>query len=187
MAKRLTRITTKTGDDGSSGLADGSRHPKSDVVFEALGAVDETNSALGVVVATLGSKDEIGALIADVQSRLFDLGAALSLPRSGRDLASAQARIEEAIGRYNATLPPLREFVLPGGTSAGAAMHVARTAARRAERVVWLLLETQQDAYSPSLATYLNRLSDLCFVLARVINRRAGSNEPLWGDERTPR
>src|SRR4030095_9305458 len=99
----------------------------------------------------LDAKDEIGALIADLQSRLFDLGAALSLPRSGRDLASARTRVEEAIGRYNATLPPLREFVLPGGTSAGAAMHVARTAARRAERVVWLLLETPQGASRPSI------------------------------------
>jgi cob(I)alamin adenosyltransferase len=185
MAKRLTRITTKTGDDGTSGLADGSRLPKHDSVFEALGVVDELNSVLGVVVVALGSTHRISALLTDVQSRLFDLGAALSIPGSGRKLETAQHRLEEAIVEYNAALPPLEEFVVPGGTTAGAAMHVARTVARRAERAVWRLLNERQGLYERSLATYLNRLSDLCFVLARTINREQGADEPLWskGDD----
>src|SRR5262245_37763362 len=184
MARRLTRITTRTGDDGTSGLADGSRLPKTDLVFDALGAVDELNSAIGVVVAGIGAAGEIGALLTDVQSRLFDLGAALSLPGTARSLATAQTQLDAAIIRYNASLPPLREFVLPGGTTGGAAMHVARTTARRAERTVWRLLEARGGAYDVSLATYLNRLSDLCFVLARVLNRDAGAPEPLWERER---
>jgi cob(I)alamin adenosyltransferase len=184
VAKRLTRITTKTGDDGTSGLADGSRHPKSDLVFDALGAVDELNSAIGVVVSMIGPHREIDSLLVGIQSRLFDLGAALSLPGSARELREPLSHLDDAIARYNATLPPLREFVLPGGSAAGAAMHVARTVARRAERAVWRLLEARPDAYDRSLATYLNRLSDLCFVLARVLNRAADEPEPLWQRER---
>jgi cob(I)alamin adenosyltransferase len=180
MAKRLTRIVTRAGDDGTSGLADGTRVPKTDPVFAALGAVDELNSAIGAVGVQLGAGTEIRALLGDVQSRLFDLGAALSLPGSMRSLESAQLRLEHAIAHHNAALPPLREFVLPGGCAAGAAMHVARTIARRAERSVWSLLELRPASYHPSLATYLNRLSDLCFVLARVINRDAGVPEALW-------
>jgi len=180
MARRLTRITTRTGDQGTSGLADGSRLAKSDPAFEALGSVDELNSALGAVIALLPDAHALRPALLDVQSRLFDLGGALALPGVPHALTTAIARIEALISEHNAALPHLREFVLPGGATTAAQMHVARAAARRAERMVWALLEARSGDYDVSLGVYLNRLSDLCFVLARVLNREAGVPEILW-------
>ncbi|HLP98721.1 MAG TPA: cob(I)yrinic acid a,c-diamide adenosyltransferase [Sideroxyarcus sp.] len=173
---RLGKITTRTGDDGSTGLADGSRIPKDHPRIAAIGSVDELNSHLGVLLAEALPED-IRQELLQVQNELFDLGGCLATP--GAPFAPAKlARLDEAIARNNSSLPPLREFVLPGGSRAGALCHVARTIARRAERDYFHLL--QSEAVPTDGLRYLNRLSDLMFVLSRVINRQAGCPETLW-------
>lgn len=184
MANRLSRIVTRTGDDGSTGLASGGRIGKDQLRVAALGDVDELNSAIGLLLA-----EELPAGMRDallgVQHDLFDLGGELSLP--GHTLISTAhlARIEDLITQYNAGLPPLKEFVLPGGTRPAALAHMARTICRRAERTL-VALRNQENAEekSPLQAQYLNRLSDLLFVLARSLNHPAsqsgGSGDVLW-------
>ena len=178
MKHRISRVTTRSGDTGTSGLADGSRLPKSDRRFDAIGDVDELNSVLGVLITHLPPGGELQALCQQVQQELFDLGATLAT--LGKTPPPALDRVEGEVARLNAALPPLTEFVLPGGTPAAAAAHVCRAVCRRAERSLWAL---GSDDAAPG-AQYLNRLSDLFFVLARHCN--AGHSEPQWRGSRPP-
>lgn len=177
MAHRLTRIYTRTGDGGSTGLADGSRVQKDSPLIETIGAVDELNGALGVLLAeTL--PDVIRACLTDVQHDLFDLGGELSKPGHAIMTDAYVARLERALDGFNQDLPPLADFILPGGSRAAALAHLARTVCRRAERRMVTLTRKQS---APSTAVrYLNRLSDLLFVLARVLNLAAGRGDVLW-------
>ncbi len=176
MANRLSTIVTRSGDQGTTGLADGTRVAKDSARIAAIGCVDELNSQLGVLLAE-ALPDDIRQELLRIQNDLFDLGGTLALPGLPFD-PDKLARLDAAIGRYNADLPPLQEFVLPGGSRAGALCHVARTVARRAERDYFHLM--QSEAALPDGLRYLNRLSDLLFVLSRVINRHAGCPETLW-------
>jgi cob(I)alamin adenosyltransferase len=174
---RLTKITTRTGDTGSTGLADGTRLGKDHARIAALGSVDELNSQLGVLLAESLAPD-IRAVLLQIQNDLFDLGGALALPTQDMFISSKVAWLDEQIAHYNADLPPLREFILPGGSRAGALCHVARTVARRAERDLVVL--SQGEAVPQHALPYLNRLSDLLFVLSRCINRTLAVTETLW-------
>jgi len=178
---RLTTIYTRGGDAGQTSLGDGSRVSKLDLRLVAYGTVDELNSALGVALAA-DPPDEIRPVLERVQNELFDVGADLSVPlgRDGRlRVAQSQVdRLEADCDRFNAALPELRSFVLPGGTQDAAALHVARTICRRAERET--LRAAEEHDLDPLTGVYLNRLSDLLFVLARAANAAAGRDEPLW-------
>ncbi|HET6682703.1 MAG TPA: cob(I)yrinic acid a,c-diamide adenosyltransferase [Gaiella sp.] len=178
---RLTKIYTRGGDAGQTSLGDGSRVSKLDLRLAAYGTVDELNASLGVVLAGEVA-DELRPVLERVQNELFDVGADLSVPmgREGRlRVAQSQVdRLEADCDRFNAELPELRSFVLPGGTPAAAGLHVARTVCRRAERET--LRAAQEHELDPLTAIYLNRLSDLLFVLARAANARADRDEPLW-------
>ncbi|MBS7704550.1 cob(I)yrinic acid a,c-diamide adenosyltransferase [Chelatococcus asaccharovorans] len=185
---RLNRIYTKTGDDGSTGLARGPRRRKHDLRVDAYGTVDETNAVIGVVRLS-AVPAELDAILARIQNDLFDLGADLATPQddgqpesegaSLRITAGQVSRLEEDIDRLNADLPALRSFVLPGGAPAAAHLHVARTVCRRAERLVVALADTPGEIVSGQAMMYLNRLSDLLFVAARHINH-AGPGDVLW-------
>ena len=177
MGLRLTAIATRTGDDGSTGLGDGSRTSKSSLRIAAIGDVDELNSTLGLLL-TEPMPAELREALLGVQHDLFDLGGELAIP--GYDnLADTQvARLDSLLEHYNAQLPRLAEFILPGGSRAAAIAHVTRTVCRRAERALVSL--GQGEAVRPALRQYLNRLSDLMFVLARVLNRHAGGTDVLW-------
>lgn len=183
MGNRLSKIFTRTGDDGTTGLGDGSRTPKDAPRIEAIGAVDELNSTLGVLLAE-SLPDDVRALLTDVQHDLFDLGGELSIPGYTALTDEHVAALEAAIQRYNAALPPLKEFILPGGSRAAALAHVSRTVCRRAERRVVVMARDSGDIPRPQ--HYLNRLSDLLFVLSRVLNRAAGGTDVLW-DRQRPR
>ena len=178
---RLTKIYTRGGDAGETSLGDGSRVSKLDGRIDAFGTVDELNAALGVVLAG-DVPDELRGVLARVQNELFDVGADLSVPAAveGRLRVdqSLVDRLEHDCDRFNADLPELRSFVLPGGTEAAARLHVGRTICRRAERDV--LRAAKEHELGPLVAVYLNRLSDLLFVLARAANALAGQDEPLW-------
>jgi cob(I)alamin adenosyltransferase len=175
--KRLTEIVTRTGDDGTTGLANGNRLPKSDPRIEAIGQVDELNSQIGALLAEpLGN--DIRGLLADIQHDLFNVGAELAWPDQTQITQEHVLVLDQALSRLNSQLPPLTEFVLPGGTRAAALAHVCRTVCRRAERHLIRLGEA--DLISTRLVQYLNRLSDLLFVLSRQINRTAGQAEPTW-------
>ncbi|MEO8332097.1 MAG: cob(I)yrinic acid a,c-diamide adenosyltransferase [Gallionella sp.] len=174
---RLSKITTRTGDTGSTGLADGTRIGKEHGRIAVLGSADELNSQLGVLLAESLAPD-IRAVLLQIQNDLFDLGGALALPTQDAFAESKIAWLDEQIARYNADLPPLREFILPGGSHAGALCHVARTVARRTERELVLLM--QNDTVPKHALPYLNRLSDLLFVLSRCINRTQAAAETLW-------
>lgn len=176
MGNRLSRIVTRTGDDGTTGLADGTRVEKNSLRIHAIGEVDELNSQLGVLLAE-GLPQDICSLLLQVQNHLFDLGGALAYP--GAPFSEEKlVQLDTAIEHYNAGLAPLREFILPGGARATALCHVARAVARRAERAVALL--AQHEAAPGYGLPYLNRLSDLLFVLCRTLNREAGQAEALW-------
>ena len=176
MASRLSKIVTRTGDDGTTGLADGSRVPKNSARICTIGNVDELNSHLGVLLAEALPPDVRDALLA-IQNDLFDLGGSLAYPIAPF-AADKIARLDHAIAHYNADLPPLREFILPGGTRAAALCHVARTAARRAERDLVALASA--EAIPEQGLPYLNRLSDLLFILSRVLNLAEGQAEVMW-------
>jgi cob(I)alamin adenosyltransferase len=178
MGHRLSRIYTRTGDDGSTGLGDGMRVPKEHLRVEAYGTVDEANSAIGVVLATPGLPDPVRECLTDVQHDLFDLGGELCMPGYRVIAAGDVERLERALDAFNEDLPPLKDFILPGGGPAAAACHLARTVARRAERRVWALARVEQVA--PEVPQYLNRLSDLLFVIARVLARHEKGSEVLW-------
>ena len=177
MANRLTKIYTRTGDGGSTGLADGSRVPKDSPLVEAIGAVDELNSALGVLLAE-PMPDDIRSCVTDVQHDLFDLGGELSKPGHPILTEAYVSRLERSLDAFNKDLPPLKDFILPGGSRAAALAHAARTVCRRAERRLVTL--ARKKAAPPCAVRYLNRLSDLLFVLARALNRSAGSGDVLW-------
>jgi len=183
MGHRLSKIYTRTGDTGTTGLGDGSRVPKDSARIEAIGSVDELNSALGVLLAD-GVPADVEELLIQIQHELFDLGGELSIP--GHVAISDQhvARLESSLDAYNADLPPLKEFILPGGSRAAALAHAARTICRRAERNLVALGQTEQLPAIPQ--RYLNRLSDLLFVLCRVLNRRANRDDVYWQKNRTP-
>lgn len=177
--KRLTRIVTRGGDKGNTRLGDGSTRRKSDVRVEAIGQVDELNSCLGVLASQLRN-DEIEALVQGFQNTLFDLGADLAVPgRGGLDPGSIQ-RLEAIAQDHNRELPELREFILPGGSEAAAFCHLARTMCRRAERAFVRLADSEPDVDAASVGIYLNRLSDVLFILARVLNAQDGASEILW-------
>ncbi len=174
---RLSKITTRTGDKGTTGLADGSRLVKSHARIAVLGSTDELNSQLGVLL-TEELPTDIRALLLQIQNDLFDLGGAIATPAKDVFAESKVVWLDEQIAHYNADLPPLREFILPGGSRAGALCHVARTVTRRAERDLVVL--SHGDAVPQHALPYLNRLSDLLFVLSRCINRVQAADETLW-------
>jgi cob(I)alamin adenosyltransferase len=181
MGHRLSKIVTRTGDAGTTGLGDGSRVAKDSPRIEAIGAVDELNCALGVLLAEPLPAD-VSSCLTEVQHDLFDLGGELSIPGSDAMRDAQVARLEEAVERFNADLPPLKEFILPGGTRTASLAHVARTVCRRAERAV-VHLGTTEPVREPA-RKYLNRLSDLLFVLARVLNRAGSAADVLWRHRR---
>jgi cob(I)alamin adenosyltransferase len=183
MGNRLSRIYTRTGDDGTTGLGDGARVRKDDARVEAYGTVDEANSAIGVVLAVPGLPEDIGRCLTGIQHDLFDLGGELCIPGLRMIAPEHVTRLEQALDAFNDPLPPLKDFILPGGGPAAAACHLARTIARRAERRVWTLAAEAGDV-SPEPARYLNRLSDLLFVLARVLARHENGAEVLWRQDR---
>ena len=178
MANRLSQIATRTGDDGTTGLGDGSRVPKSSLRIAALGDVDELNSHIGVLLAEPLAAD-VRDLLVDIQHELFNLGGELSMPGYELLKAGAVLRLDEALAHYNAALPRLKEFILPAGTRPAALAHVCRTVARRAERAVVSLAAA--EAVNAAPRQYLNRLSDLLFVLSRVLN---AGQEVYWNSER---
>ena len=181
----LNRIYTRTGDKGTTGLARGERRKKHDLRVEAYGTVDETNACVGL--ARLHTEGEVDAMLSRIQNELFDLGADLATPETEKPLPyeplrilDAQVeRLEREIDRLNEALSPLRSFVLPGGSPAAAALHLARTVCRRAERLVVALAEKPGEAVSPAAIKYLNRLSDFLFVASRFVNDRGG-RDVLW-------
>jgi cob(I)alamin adenosyltransferase len=188
----LTRIYTRTGDDGTTALGDMSRVGKNDLRLQAYADTDEANSCLGVALALGGLSDDVRALLTRVQNELFDVGADLCTPVVPdpeypplRVEPEYVERLEAACDEYNDQLVALRSFVLPGGTAGSALLHVARTVVRRAERATWAALEVHGETMNPLTATYLNRLSDLLFILARHANLEAGG-DVLWqpGGER---
>ena len=181
MGNRLSKIYTRTGDDGSTGLGDGTRVAKDSARVNAYGTVDEANSCIGLLLAA-DVPDDIRVLLTRVQHQLFDLGGELCIPGHAAihdaDIDALEARLDH----YNDALPPLKDFILPGGGEAAARCHVARTVVRRAERDTVTL--SRHDAVRPQAIRYLNRLSDLLFVLARVLARASGHGEVLWDHDR---
>ncbi len=183
MGNRLSKIYTRTGDDGTTGLGDGSRVAKDSARVEAYGTVDEANSAIGVVLAVAAVPDTIRTCLTDVQHDLFELGGELCIPGHSAVTEAYIDRLEHDLDGFNADLPRLKEFILPGGGQAAAACHLARATVRRAERRV-LSLASVEDVRSETVK-YLNRLSDLLFVVARVLAREESGQEVLWNRERS--
>ncbi len=185
MANRLTQIATRTGDDGSTGLGDGTRTRKDALRVQAMGDVDELNSSLGVLLAEPLPED-VRELLGLIQHELFNLGGELSIPGFALLKDDAVLRLDQALAQHNAALPRLAEFILPAGTRSAALAHVSRTVARRAERAVVALAAV--EAVNEPPRQYLNRLSDLLFVLARVLNRAnldgLGGDDVYWKSER---
>ncbi|MFM7697981.1 MAG: cob(I)yrinic acid a,c-diamide adenosyltransferase [Limnohabitans sp.] len=181
MANRLTQIATRTGDDGTTGLGDSRRVSKNSLRVHAMGEVDELNSHIGVLLCE-DMPDAVRQLLVEVQHQLFNLGGELSIP--GFELLKAEALLllDNALAEHNAALPKLQEFILPAGSRAASLAHVCRTVARRAERAV-VALEAE-EALNPTPRQYLNRLSDLMFVFARVLNRMHGGGDVYWKSER---
>ena len=185
MGHRLSKIYTRTGDDGTTGLGDGHRVRKDDARVEAYGTVDEANSAIGVILAVPGLPPEVSRCLTEIQHDLFDLGGELCIPGMQVIKAERIAGLEQVLDHFNDPLPALKDFILPGGGPATAACHLARTIVRRAERRVWTLAESEQvNAETPR---YLNRLSDLLFVIARVLARHEHGGEVLWRHDRGAR
>jgi len=182
MGNRLSKIYTRTGDDGSTGLGDGKRVAKDDPRVEAYGSVDEANSAIGMVLAEADIPAGLAACLTDVQHDLFDLGGELCLPGYRAIDDSHIGWLEAQLDAFNSELPPLKEFILPGGGRAAASCHLARTICRRAERRAWTL--AGQAEVNPAALKYLNRLSDLLFVAARLLARQAHGQEVLWQRQR---
>ncbi|WP_088287069.1 cob(I)yrinic acid a,c-diamide adenosyltransferase [Ideonella sp. A 288] len=185
MANRLTQIATRTGDDGTTGLGDGTRVAKDHLRVQAMGDVDELNSGLGVLLAE-PLPDDVRSLLVTIQHELFNLGGELSIPGYSLLKDEAVAALDAALATHNAALPRLAEFILPAGTRSAALAHVSRSVARRAERAVVTL--AAHEAVNDAPRQYLNRLSDLLFVLARVLNRAnldgLGGDDVYWRSER---
>jgi cob(I)alamin adenosyltransferase len=183
VANRLSKIYTRTGDDGTTGLGDGSRTPKDSLRVEAYGTVDEANSAIGIVLASDVLPDDVRLCLVDVQHDLFELGGELCIPGHSAVTDTFIDRLETELDAFNQDLPSLKEFILPGGSQAAAACHLARTIVRRAERRVYTLANV--DDVRPEVVKYLNRLSDLLFVVARVLARVESGQEVLWNRDRS--
>ncbi len=184
MGNRLSKIYTRTGDTGTTGLGDGTRVEKEHIRIEAFGTVDEANSALGVVLTVADLPADVRIRLIQVQHELFDLGGELCIPGHRMIMESHVMALEESLDAFNETLPSLKEFILPGGGQAAAACHLARAIVRRAERCAWTLARTETVA--PEVLRYLNRLSDLLFVVARVLARHETGSEVLWKRDRNP-
>jgi len=182
MGNRLSKIYTRTGDDGSTGLGDGSRTPKDSMRVEAYGTVDEANSAIGLVLASDVVPQDVRTCLTEVQHDLFELGGELCIPGHSAVRAEFIDRLERDLDGFNDDLPRLQEFILPGGGPAAAACHLARTIVRRAERRVFTL--SQAEDIRPEAIKYLNRLSDLLFVAGRVLARAENGQEVLWNRDR---
>jgi cob(I)alamin adenosyltransferase len=182
MGNRLSRIYTRTGDDGTTGLGDGNRVRKDHARVEAYGTVDEANSAIGMILGVPGIPDEVSRCLTGIQHDLFDLGGELCIPGTQVIKAEQITKLEQALDGFNDPLPALKDFILPGGGPASAACHLARTIVRRAERRVWTLADA--EAVNPEVPKYLNRLSDLLFVVARVLARHENGSEVLWRHDR---
>lgn len=185
MGNRLSKIYTRTGDDGSTGLGDGSRVPKDSSRVAAYGTVDELNSTIGMVLACEDVPAEVREALTQVQHELFDLGGELCIPGMAMVQDADITRLESVLDGFNEPLPPLKDFILPGGGMAAACCHLARTVCRRAEREVIAL--AREEAVRPQAQRYLNRLSDLLFVICRVLARAGGHGEVIWQHERRPR
>ena len=184
MGNRLSKIYTRTGDDGSTGLGDGSRTGKDSLRVSAYGTVDELNSSLGMVLAC-ELPDAVRDRLVEIQHELFDLGGELCIPGMALVEASDIDRLEATLDAFNEDLPALKDFILPGGGSAAAHLHLSRTICRRAERDSVAL--SREESVRPEAIRYLNRLSDLLFVLARVVARASGHGEVLWRNEHRKR
>jgi cob(I)alamin adenosyltransferase len=182
MGKRLSKIYTRTGDDGTTGLGDGARVAKDSLRVEAYGTVDEANSCIGVVLACTSVPADVAEILEEVQHDLFELGGELCIPGHKAVEEAFISRLEKQLDALNATLPALDDFILPGGGKAAAACHVARTVVRRAERRVTTLAHSEN--VRPEVHRYLNRLSDLLFVVARVLARAESGREVLWNRRR---
>ncbi len=181
MGHRLSKIVTRTGDAGTTGLGDGTRVAKDSVRIDAIGGIDELNSTLGLLLSE-PLPDGVTRCLTSVQHDLFDLGGELSVPGYAAVTDAHVTRLEEAVERFNSDLGPLKEFILPGGTRAAAIAHVARTVCRRAERT--LVRMAAAEPVSDPVRRYVNRLSDLLFVLARTLNRAGGRTDVLWRKDR---
>lgn len=181
MGNRLSKIYTRTGDDGSTGLGDGTRVEKDSLRVESIGSIDELNSTLGLLLSH-ALPDTVEPAVTAIQHDLFDLGGELSLPGTSLVKAERVTALEEQLDLLNTELPPLKEFILPGGTQAAAACHLARAVCRRAERRVYSL--SRHESVNRSVLEYLNRLSDLLFVMARHLNNQAGQPDVCWRHDR---
>jgi cob(I)alamin adenosyltransferase len=179
MGNRLSKIATRTGDDGTTGLGDGRRVSKDDARIQAIGDVDELNSSIGVLLCEPLPPDVRNALT-QIQNDLFDLGGELCIPGHSMIADAHLERLDGWLAEYNGTLPALKEFILPGGSRGAALAHVCRTVCRRAERSIVTLCRTDADGVNDEPRRYVNRLSDLLFVLARVLNRADGGSDTLW-------
>jgi cob(I)alamin adenosyltransferase len=182
MGHRLSRIYTRTGDDGTTGLGDGHRVRKDHARVEAYGTVDEANSAIGVILSVPGLPADVTRCLTEIQHDLFDLGGELCIPGTRVIQAGQIAHLEQVLDGFNDPLPALKDFILPGGGPAAAACHLARTIVRRAERRVWTLADA--EPVNLEVPKYLNRLSDLLFVIARVLARHEHGSEVLWRHDR---
>lgn len=178
MGNRLSKIYTRTGDDGTTGLGDGSRIAKNDIRMQTIGAIDELNSIIGLMMAEMGSDDALFPLFTDIQHDLFDLGGELCIPGYQLIQAPRVIELENILDDLNADLPPLKNFILPGGSKAAGFCHLARTVCRRAERDMVSLSKTTEIHQAG--CQYINRLSDLLFVCARILARKNGGEEVLW-------
>ncbi len=188
MGNRLSKISTKTGDKGETGLGDGSRISKTSTRIQVIGEVDEVNSWVGVLAAELDAEDEHQAVLYQIQHDLFDLGGELCVPGYKALAASMLEDLESTLVDINEALPPLKDFILPGGSKAASYCHMARTVCRRAERAIVALANEEKDAdnaISPLAVQYLNRLSDFFFVLARNLARKNDGQEVLWKSRHT--
>jgi len=183
MGKRLSKIYTRTGDDGTTGLGDGSRVPKDSLRVSAFGTVDEANSAIGMVLACTSVPQTVRDVLTEVQHDLFELGGELCIPGHAAITNDFITRLEVELDTLNSELPALEEFILPGGGQAAAACHLARTIVRRAERITTTLAGA--ETVRPETLKYLNRLSDLLFVIARVLARAESGQEILWNRDRS--
>ncbi len=183
MGNRLSKIYTRTGDEGLTGLGDGSRVMKDSLRVNAYGTVDEANSCIGVVLAC-DIPEAVQSVLTRVQHQLFDLGGELCVPGMALIHQADIDRLEQDLDGFNADLPALKDFILPGGGMAAASCHIARTVTRRAERETVTLAKSKDEAVRPEVIRYLNRLSDLLFVLCRVLARASGHGEVLWQHER---
>ena len=182
MGNRLSRIYTRTGDDGSTGLGDGNRVRKDHARVEAYGTVDEANSAIGMILGVPGLPADVSRCLTEIQHDLFDLGGELCIPGSSIIKPDQIERLEQVLDAFNDPLPALKDFILPAGGPAASACHLARTVVRRAERRVWTLADA--EPVNAEVPKYLNRLSDLLFVIARVLARHENGAEVLWRHDR---